>query len=203
MKIICVGRNFAAHASELNHEIPSEPILFMKPKTSLLQNNQPFYYPEFTKALHYECEIVLHICKNGRNIPREMASNYFDWVTVGIDFTARDLQDRLKSKGLPWEISKAFDHSAVLGQWITTGKNLNTLDIPFFLRKNGEMVQQGNSRDLIFSFDSLLHYISIFFSLNIGDLVFTGTPQGVGPVQVGDQLEAYIGDECLLALDIL
>lgn len=198
MKIICVGRNYADHAKELNNEVPSEPVIFMKPKNALLQNNHPFYYPEFTDNLHYECELVLRISKNGKHIQEKFADKYYDQIGIGIDFTARDLQDKQKQKGLPWEIAKAFDNSAVVGQFIPITPELDKKDINFCLYKNKTIVQQGNTKDLLFSFDYLIAYISKFFTLNIGDLVFTGTPAGVGAVEIGDTLEAFIENDSLL-----
>lgn len=198
MKIICVGRNYADHAKELKNEVPTEPVIFMKPKNALLQNNHPFYYPEFTDNLHYECELVLRISKNGKHIQEKFADKYYDQIGIGIDFTARDLQDKQKQKGLPWEIAKAFDNSAVVGQFQPITPELDKKDINFCLYKNKELVQQGNTKDLLFSFDFLIAYISRFFTLNIGDLVFTGTPAGVGPVEIGDTLEAFIEDDSLL-----
>ncbi|MBP1651862.1 MAG: fumarylacetoacetate hydrolase [Bacteroidetes bacterium] len=198
MKIICVGRNYADHAKELKNEVPTEPVIFMKPKNALLQNNHPFYYPEFTDNLHYECELVLRICKNGKHIQEKFADKYYDQIGIGIDFTARDLQDKQKQKGLPWEIAKAFDNSAVVGQFTPITPELDKKDINFCLYKNKELVQQGNTKDLLFSFDFLVAYISKFFTLNIGDLVFTGTPAGVGPVEIGDTLEAFIENDSLL-----
>jgi 2-keto-4-pentenoate hydratase/2-oxohepta-3-ene-1,7-dioic acid hydratase in catechol pathway len=202
MKIICVGRNYADHAKELKNEVPSEPVIFMKPKNALLQNNHPFYYPEFTDNLHYECELVLRICKNGKHIQEKFADKYYDQLGVGIDFTARDLQDKQKQKGLPWEIAKAFDNSAVVGQFIAITPELDKKDINFCLYKNKQIVQQGNTKDLLFTFDFLIAYISKFFTLNIGDLVFTGTPAGVGPVEIGDKLEAFIENDSLLEFEI-
>jgi 2-keto-4-pentenoate hydratase/2-oxohepta-3-ene-1,7-dioic acid hydratase in catechol pathway len=198
MKIICVGRNYADHAKELKNEVPTEPVIFMKPKNALLQNNHPFYYPEFTDNLHYECELVLRISKNGKHIQEKFADKYYDQIGVGIDFTARDLQDKQKQKGLPWEIAKAFDNSAVVGQFIPITPEMDKKDINFCLYKNKELMQQGNTKDLLFSFDFLIAYISKFFTLNIGDLVFTGTPAGVGPVEIGDTLEAFIENDSLL-----
>lgn len=198
MKIICVGRNYADHAKELKNEVPTEPVIFMKPKNALLQNNHPFYYPEFTDNLHYECELVLRICKNGKHIQEKFADKYYDHLGIGIDFTARDLQDKQKQKGLPWEIAKAFDNSAVVGQFIPITPELDKKDINFCLYKNKELVQQGNTKDLLFTFDFLVAYISKFFTLNIGDLIFTGTPAGVGPVEIGDTLEAFIENDSLL-----
>lgn len=198
MKIICVGRNYADHAKELKNEVPTEPVIFMKPKNALLQNNHPFYYPEFTDNLHYECELVLRISKNGKHIQEKFADKYYDQIGIGIDFTARDLQDKQKQKGLPWEIAKAFDNSAVVGQFMPITPELDKKDINFCLYKNKEIVQQGNTKDLLFSFDFLIAYISKYFTLNIGDLVFTGTPAGVGPVEIGDSLEAFIEDDSML-----
>jgi len=202
MKIICVGRNYADHAKELKNEVPTEPVIFMKPKNALLQNNHPFYYPEFTDNLHYECELVLRICKNGKHIQEKFADKYYDQLGVGIDFTARDLQDKQKQKGLPWEIAKAFDNSAVVGQFIPITPELDKKDINFCLYKNKQIAQQGNTKDLLFSFDFLIAYISKYFTLNIGDLVFTGTPAGVGPVEIGDKLEAFIENDSLLEFEI-
>ena len=202
MKIICIGRNYAEHAKELGNEIPDEPIIFMKPKSALLQSHTPFYYPEFTNELHYECELVLRICKNGKYIQERHASNYYNGITVGIDFTARDLQDEAKKKGLPWEKSKAFDNSAAVGKFIDITPAINKKNINFTLLKNKEVVQKGNSAQMIFSFDALIANISNYFSLNIGDLIFTGTPAGVGECVVGDELEALIEDKSLLLFEV-
>ena len=202
MKIFCVGRNYVAHAKELGNEIPDEPVIFMKPKSALLQPHTPFYYPEFTNELHYECELVLRISKNGKYIQEKFASKYYDAVTVGIDFTARDIQNELKEKGLPWEKAKAWDNSAAIGKWILFSNVKNKKDINFCLYKNKELVQQSNANMMIHGFDGIVSYISTFFSVNIGDLVFTGTPAGVGELVVGDELEGFIEDESLLQLDI-
>ena len=202
MKIFCIGRNYAAHAKELGHDVPDEPIIFMKPKSALLQAHTPFYYPEFTNELHYECELVLRICKNGKYIQDRYASKYYNAVTVGIDFTARDVQEDLKSKGLPWEKAKAWDNSAVIGKWIDITPEMNKKDINFCLYKNKELVQQGNAGQMIFSFDEVIAHISNYFSLNIGDLVFTGTPVGVGECVVGDDFEGFIEDESMFELSI-
>ena len=202
MKIICVGRNYADHAKELKNEVPTEPVIFMKPKNALLQNNHPFYYPEFTDNLHYECELVLRISKNGKYIQDRFASKYYDAVTVGIDFTARDIQNELKEKGLPWEKAKAWDNSAAIGKWIPLQNVKNKKDLNFCLYKNKELVQQGNSSLMLNSFDKVVAYISNYFSVNIGDLVFTGTPAGVGECVVGDELEAFIEDDSLLTIEI-
>src|ERR1700712_3363422 len=202
MKIFCVGRNYAAHAAELNNAIPDEPVIFMKPKSALLQAHTPFYYPEFTNELHYECELVLRVSKNGKYIHEKFASKYYDAITVGIDFTARDIQNELKEKGLPWERAKAWDNSAAVGKWIPIANIKNKKDINFSFNKNKEQVQKGNSADMLNSFDNLLAYISTYFSINIGDLIFTGTPAGVGECVVGDELEAFIEEESMLSLEI-
>jgi 2-keto-4-pentenoate hydratase/2-oxohepta-3-ene-1,7-dioic acid hydratase in catechol pathway len=202
MKIICVGRNYTAHAKELGNNIPDEPVIFMKPKSALLQSHTPFYYPEFTNQLDYECELVLRVCKNGKYIQERHATNYYNAVTVGIDFTARDIQDDLKAKGLPWEKAKAFDNSAAVGKFVDITPALNKKNINFSFYKNKELVQQANSSQMIFSFDYIIAHISNYFSLNIGDLVFTGTPAGVGECVVGDDLEAFIEKEMLLKMEI-
>lgn len=200
MKIICIGRNYAAHAKELGNDIPDEPVIFMKPKSALLNSFAPFYYPEFTNELHYECELVLRVCKNGRYIPNELASTYVNGITVGYDFTARDVQDELKKKGLPWEKAKAFDNSAVVGKFIDFLAGTELKNIQFSLKKNEVEVQSGNSNNMIFNFDSIISHISNYFSLNIGDLIFTGTPEGVGECLVGDKLEAYLGNDKMISL---
>lgn len=202
MKIFCVGRNYAAHAKELGNEVPDEPVIFMKPKSALLQSHTPFYYPEFTNELHYECELVLRISKNGKYIQEKFAGKYYDAITTGIDFTARDIQQELKEKGLPWEKAKAWDNSAVVGKWIQMSDIKNKKDINFCLYKNKELVQQGNSANMLHNFDYIVSYISNYFSVNIGDLIFTGTPAGVGEVVVGDELEGFIEDESMFALEV-
>ncbi len=190
MKIICIGRNYAEHARELNNPVPDRPVVFMKPPSALLVNNKPLFYPEFTKDLHYEVEVVLKVCKNGRHVQPEFASTYFDQVALGIDFTARDLQDECKKKGQPWEIAKGFDGSAVLSDFLPI-ELFNRSAIEFFLEKNGEKVQSGNTKDMIFSFEDIIVYLSKFFKLQVGDLIYTGTPAGVGPVRIGDHLKGY------------
>jgi acylpyruvate hydrolase len=202
MKIFCIGRNYIDHAKELNNPVPSEPLVFMKPNTALLLNNRPFFYPDYTKDLHYEGEIVLRLCKNGRSVQPEFAHKYFDAVTFGIDFTARDLQDKLKKNGHPWEIAKGFDRSAPLGKWIPLEELENKNDIEFQMKKNGEVVQDGHTRDLIFSFETLIVHLSKYFTLQKGDMVFTGTPAGVGPVQIGDVLEGFIEGKAILGCAI-
>lgn len=202
MKIFCIGRNYAEHAKELGNGIPDEPIIFMKPKSALLQPHAPFYYPEFTNELHYECELVLRVSKNGKYVQEKFANKYYDAITAGIDFTARDIQNELKEKGLPWEKAKAWDNSAAVGKWLPVTNFKGKREINFCLYKNKELMQQGSSDDMIFHFDYLVSYISNYFSLNIGDLIFTGTPPGVGEAVVGDELEAFVEDDSLLALDV-
>lgn len=192
MKIICIGRNYEEHARELNNPVPERPVVFMKPPSALLINDKPFYYPEFTQDLHHEGEIVLRIAKNGRHVQPEFASEYYDAVAFGIDFTARDLQAELKKKGQPWELAKGFDGSAVLSEFILLSELPDPKAIQFQLRKNGQLVQDGNTRDMIFTFEDIIVFVSQYFKLQMGDMIYTGTPAGVGPVQIGDKLEGYI-----------
>ena len=199
MKIICIGRNYAEHAKELNNAVSVSPVVFLKPKSSLLQGTT-FYYPEFTKDLHYECEVVVKICKNGKHIKEKFAKNYYQQITVGIDFTARDLQQQQKEKGLPWEIAKAFDGSAVVGKFIDIPADVQAVN--FSLHKNNLLVQEGNTKDMLFTIDYIIAYVSQFFSLHTGDLIFTGTPAGVGPVSIGDQLKGAIEQEPLFEMHI-
>jgi 2-keto-4-pentenoate hydratase/2-oxohepta-3-ene-1,7-dioic acid hydratase in catechol pathway len=202
MKIFCVGRNYAEHVKELGNMFPDEPVIFMKPKSALLQAHAPFYYPEFTNELHYECELVLRVAKNGKYIQESFASKYYDAVTVGIDFTARDIQNELKEKGLPWEKAKSWDNSAAIGKWVPVTALKNKKDIHFGLYKNKELVQQGSSKQMTHSFDYIISYISNYFSVNIGDLIYTGTPAGVGELVVGDEIEGFMEDESLLKLEV-
>jgi 2-keto-4-pentenoate hydratase/2-oxohepta-3-ene-1,7-dioic acid hydratase in catechol pathway len=202
MKIICVGRNYADHAKELKNDLPTEPVLFMKPKTALLLPGKPLFYPEFTDDLHYECELVIRISKNGKHIQEKFAHKYYDAMSLGIDFTARDVQRNQQQKGLPWEIAKAFDGSAALGTFVPLPENGDTGNITFRLDKNGETVQNGNTADLIFSIDKIIAYASQYFTFNIGDLLFTGTPAGVGPVITNDKLECYLLGDKVLDVDI-
>jgi len=197
MKIICIGRNYVDHATELNNPVPKKPIIFMKPSTALLTENKAFYHPAFSNNIHYELEVVLKIKKNGRHIQPEFARDYFDQIGLGIDFTARDIQDECKSKGLPWEIAKSFDHSAAISDFFPLS-DFDTTVIKFQLKKNGEQVQSGNTNDLIFDFDFLITYISQFFTLQTGDLIFTGTPSGVGRVEIGDHLEGILEGKKIL-----
>ena len=202
MKIICIGRNYAAHAAEMKSAVPENPMVFMKPPTALLLKDKPMYIPEFTKDLHYEAEIVLKIAKNGRHVQEEFAGEYYNQIAFGIDFTARDLQSKLKEKGHPWEIAKGFDHSAGLSTFMNMSDLNNAEHIQFHLDLNGETVQKGDTKNLIFSFNTLIVYISKFFKLQQGDIIYTGTPAGVGPVKIGDKLEGFIEDKKMLTCDI-
>lgn len=201
MKIICIGRNYADHAKELNNAVPTEPVLFMKGKNALLLPGKPLYYPEFTDDLHYECELVIRISKNGKYIQEKFAYKYFNEVTVGLDFTARDLQQKQKDKGLPWEIAKAFDGSAVVGAMVPLNDR-DIQDLRFDLKLNEEIVQKGHTADMIFSIPQIIEYASRFFTLNIGDLIFTGTPAGVGPVNIHDRLVGSLEGEVLFDINI-
>lgn len=201
MKIICIGRNYAKHAKEMNAEVPTSPMFFMKPDTSLLKENQ-FYYPEFTRDLHHEIELVVKIIKHGKHISLQHAPSYYEKVGLGIDFTARDIQKECKAKGHPWEKAKAFDNAAFLAPQFIDKNDLDLHDLKFSLKRNGEIVQDGSTADMIFSIDQLIVEISKFVTLKQGDLIYTGTPEGVGPVNRGDLLEGYIGDARLFKLDI-
>ena len=203
MRIFAIGRNYAEHISELNNERPDEPVIFTKPDTALLRNNAPFYYPEFSKDIHHEVELVLRVCKEGKNIQEGFAGKYYDSVGVGIDFTARDLQQKAKEKGLPWDIAKGFNGSApVSDTFLPAGSFGDMGNINFSLKINGELRQQGNTSLMLFSFNYIVSYLSKFFTLRTGDLIFTGTPKGVGPVKAGDTLSAYIENEKLLEFEV-
>lgn len=202
MKIICIGRNYTEHAKELNNPVPEKPVFFMKPDTALLLKNNPFFYPDFTSELHYETELVLRICKNGRHIEEKFASTYYDEISVGIDFTARDVQAECKKKGLPWEIAKAFDQSAPIGKFVPVVELRNLTNISFELKINGETKQQGYSGNMIFSFEKIIAYVSQFVTLRTGDYIFTGTPEGVGPTKIGDHFEAFIEGKKLLSFNV-
>jgi 2-keto-4-pentenoate hydratase/2-oxohepta-3-ene-1,7-dioic acid hydratase in catechol pathway len=202
MKIICVGMNYAAHIKELNSKTPVEPVFFMKPDTSLLLNSMPFYMPDWSSDLHYEVEFVAKIGRLGKNIDVKFASRYYNECTVGIDFTARDLQRKCKDAGNPWEIAKAFDGSAALGKFIKTEKVPDIKAANIRLEKNGQIVQQGNTSDMLFTLDYIISYVSKYITLKIGDLIYTGTPPGVGPVKIGDTLEAFLEDEKLLSVNV-
>lgn len=201
MKIIAIGRNYAAHIAELNNEKPSQPVVFMKPDTAILRNNAPFYYPEFSKDIHFEVEVLIKINREGKYIDQKFAHKYYEEIGIGIDFTARDLQSKCKEKGLPWEIAKAFNGSAPISEFVSKeGHDLSNLN--FSLKQNGELKQQGNTSLMLFPFDEIVAYVSKFFTLKKGDIIFTGTPAGVGPIAIGDKLEAFIEEEKLLEVEI-
>jgi len=204
MKLIGIGRNYIDHAKELNNPIPTEPVIFLMPDTALLRNNDPFYIPSFTKEVHYEVEIVVRINKLGKNIAQKFAHRYYEEIGIGIDFTARDLQSKLKSKGLPWANAKGFDYSAPISKIFINKSEFSSVEnINFSLLKNGKVVQKGNSSEMIFKIDELISYISQFYTLKIGDLIYTGTPPGVGKVEIGDKLEAFIEKQNLLTCNVL
>lgn len=198
MKVIAIGRNYIEHAQELNNPVPEKPVIFLKPDTALLKNNRDFYYPDFSRNIHYEAEIVLGICKEGKHISSKFAHTYYDTIGLGIDFTARDIQQEHKEKSLPWELAKAFDGSAPVSELLPKTTFTDVYNIPFSLVKNGEIVQAGNTKDLVFSFEEILVFVSQYITLRKGDLLFTGTPAGVGPIAVGDYLEGYIGTQRML-----
>ncbi len=202
MKIICIGRNYIDHAKELKNPVPKKPVFFMKPETALLTKNRPFYYPPFSNEIHYEAELVYKITRNGKHIRKEFADSYYEEVGLGIDFTARDLQRECKEKGLPWEISKAFTDSAPISELFPVSKLKDKDNIHFRLEKNGEIVQEGVSSDMIFNMEEIISYVSQFIMLRMGDLVFTGTPAGVGPVKIGDRLIGFIEDEKMFNFEV-
>ena len=203
MKIICIGRNYADHIAELNNETPAAPVIFMKPETALVQRGQPFFYPDFSQDIHHELELVLRVSKNGRHIEEEFAHTYFDALTLGIDFTARDLQSQLKAKGLPWELAKAFDGSAPLSPVFKPATEFTDFgNINFRLEVNGEVRQQGNAGLILTPFAKIISFVSRYFTLKQGDLIFTGTPAGVGPVRVGDQLVGFLEGEKILEVAV-
>ena len=195
MKIVCIGKNYAEHARELNSAVPEEPVFFLKPDTALLGKGQDFFYPSFTGNLHHEIEIVLRFGRMGKHIEPEFAMKYISDVSVGIDFTARDLQEKAKSKGLPWEIAKAFDNAAVTGEWIPVSEAKDLNNSNFYLDINGKKVQEGNSSQMVFSIPSIISYVSKFITFKTGDILFTGTPAGVGAVRIGDRLEGYLDNK--------
>lgn len=201
MKILCVGRNYSEHAKELGNAVPENPVIFSKPDTALLKNNEAFYLPSFSSDVHHEVELVIKINKVGKKIQEKFARNYFSEIGLGIDFTARDMQSELKAKGLPWELAKAFDGSAPIGNFINI-ENIDLKNIDFSLQKNGQVVQKGNTAQMIFSFEQIVSFVSQYFTLKVGDLIYTGTPAGVSQVNVGDKLEGYIGNELMLTCDV-
>ena len=201
MKIICVGKNYLKHIDELNSSKEDEPVIFLKPDTSIIQKNQPFFIPEFSNEIHYEIEIILKFNRLGKHIESKFSNKYFNQISLGIDFTARDFQNKFKERGLPWDISKGFDNSALIGDW----KNIKTYDldnINFRLEKNGKIVQQSNSKNMIWKIDELIAYASKYFTIKIGDIMFTGTPEGVGVVSENDVLEGFLGDEKVFSVKI-
>ncbi|SHJ54587.1 fumarylacetoacetate hydrolase family protein [Aquimarina spongiae] len=202
MKIICIGRNYTDHIEELENEKPTDPVVFLKPDTSILLKKQPFFIPDFSNDIHYEVEILIKIKKLGKYIDRKFAHKYYDEIGLGIDFTARDLQSQLKSKGLPWEKAKAFDGAAVIGNWVSKDNFADVNDINFRLEKNKEIVQQGNTQLMLWKIDELVEYVSQFFTLKIGDIIFTGTPAGVGRVDANDYLDGYIEDEKMFSIKV-
>ncbi len=202
MKILCIGRNYADHAKELKNDLPTEPVIFMKPKSALLLPEKPIYYPDFTKDLQFECELVVKIVKNGKFIAEKFAHKYYNSVSLGIDFTARDVQREQQKKGLPWEIAKAFDGSAATGTFVPLTELKPIMDLDFELKLNGNTVQIGHTRDMIFNIDQIIAYASRYFTFNVGDLLFTGTPAGVGPVKIDDKLEGFLEGKKVLDVDV-
>ena len=202
MKIICVGRNYTDHIKELENNKPKEPVLFLKPDSSIILNNKPFFIPDFSQNIHYELELIIKISRLGKHIQEKFSHKYYDFIGLGIDFTARDLQSDLKSKGLPWEKSKAFDGSCFISKWINKSDFNDVNNLNFNLNKNGKTVQKTNSKLMLWKIDELISYISTFFTLKIGDVIFTGTPAGVGNVSIGDNLEGFIEDNKIFNLNI-
>lgn len=202
MKIICIGRNYADHISELNNERPTEPVIFMKPDTAVVLKKFPFVLPEFSNDVHHEVEILVKINRVGKYIDKKFAPNYYQEIGLGIDFTARDLQSKLKEKGLPWEIAKGFDGSAVIGKFVDKSKFSSLSDINFELKKNNETAQQGNTSLMLWQIDELIAYVSQFFTLKIGDIIFTGTPKGVAAVNENDVLEGFIEGESMFKINV-
>lgn len=202
MKIICIGRNYLDHVKEMKNDVPAYPVFFMKNENALIYNNLPFFIPDFSNDIHYECELVLRICKTGKNIEERFASTYYDAITLGIDFTARDIQKRCIQKGEPWEIAKSFDCSAPMGEFMSLSDAGHPNEIIFRLEKNGQTVQNGNSKNLIFSFDHIISHVSKYITLKTGDVIFTGTPAGVGPVAGEDILDCFLADKKVLTVRI-
>lgn len=201
MKILCVGRNYTEHAKELGNAVPENPVIFSKPDTALLKNGEPFYHPDFSSDIHHEVELVIKISKMGKKIQPKFARNYFNEIGLGIDFTARDTQSKLKEKGLPWELAKAFDGSAPIGDFINV-EGLDLSNINFSLKKNGEVVQQGNTSQMIFPFEEIVSFVSQYFTLKVGDLIYTGTPAGVSKINIGDKLEGFVEDQPMLVCEV-
>ena len=202
MKLICIGRNYTKHIEELENEKPKDPVVFLKPDTAILLKKQPFFIPDFSDDVHHEVEILVKIKKVGKHIDRKFAHKYYDEIGLGIDFTARDLQSKLKEKGLPWEKAKAFDGAAVIGKWMPKTKFENVDNISFRLEKNGEVVQDGNTSLMLWKIDELIEYVSKYFTLKIGDVIFTGTPAGVGRVIANDKLKGFIEGEEMFSITV-
>lgn len=202
MKILAIGRNYTDHIKELNNERPDEPVIFLKPDTALLKNNDPFYYPSFSQDIHHELEVIIRICREGKFISKAHAHKYYDKVGLGIDFTARDLQTKAKEKGLPWDIAKGFNGSAPVSEWKDKADYEDLQNLNFSLKVNGEILQNGNTSLMLYTIDEIIAYISQFFTLKTGDIIFTGTPKGVGPVKMGDQLTAYLEQDKLLDFEV-
>ncbi len=192
MKIVCIGRNYVEHAKELKNPLPQKPIFFLKPETAILTKNRPFFYPDFSEDIHYEVELVIKIGKNGKHIQEKFAADYYNEIALGIDFTARDIQQNCKTKGLPWEIAKGFDNSAPLSKFVKMEGLPPINNMGFRLELNGKVVQDGNSQNMIFNVDYIISYVSKYITLKMGDIIFTGTPEGVGPVKIGDHLVGYL-----------
>ncbi|MFN7313752.1 MAG: fumarylacetoacetate hydrolase family protein [Bacteroidota bacterium] len=201
MKILCVGRNYSEHAKELGNAVPENPVIFSKPDTALVKNGEPFYLPDFSNDIHHEVELVIRISKMGKKIQPKFARNYFTEIGLGIDFTARDVQSKLKEKGLPWELAKAFDGSAPIGNFMDVSQ-MDLKNINFSLKKNGALVQQGSTAQMIFPFEEIISFVSNYFTLKVGDLIYTGTPAGVGKVNIGDKLEGFIENELMLTCEV-
>lgn len=202
MKIICIGRNYVDHAKELNNQVPTEPVFFLKPETALLPKRNPFVYPSFSNDVHYEVEIVIRINRIGKHIEEKFAHKYFDQVGIGVDFTARDVQQQCKEKGLPWEKAKAFDSSAPTSNFLPISDFEDIQNLNFSIKVNNEIRQQGNTKDMIFNINQIISYVSKFVTLKIGDLIFTGTPAGVGPIQINDKVECFIEEQKLLTFNV-
>ncbi|MGJ3235436.1 fumarylacetoacetate hydrolase family protein [Marivirga sp.] len=202
MKILAIGRNYGDHIKELENERPDEPVIFTKPDTAILKNNEPFYYPSYSHDIHHEVELVVRICKEGKFVQAAHAHKYYDKIGLGIDFTARDLQSKAKEKGLPWAIAKGFNGSAPISNWLDKSEFENIQNINFSLKVNDQLKQEGNSSLMLFSIDYIIAYLSQFFTLKTGDIIFTGTPKGVGPVAIGDRLEGYIENQKLLDFEV-
>jgi acylpyruvate hydrolase len=202
MKILAIGRNYADHIAELKNEVPDEPVIFFKPDTAILRNNEPFYYPEYSNDIHHEVELILRISREGKNIEKKFAHKYYDAIGLGIDFTARDLQSKAKAKGLPWTLAKGFNGSAPVSEFISLDQFPDLKNISFGLDVNGDTKQKGNSEMMMNDFDDIIAYISRFITLKKGDIIFTGTPEGVGPIKIGDRLEGYVEDRKMLDFEI-